>query len=67
MKKFFYLILMGVVFFINVNVYALGKQNVKFSACVDGDTARFILKKEEIKQHSRNLRKILAQGGCACW
>lgn len=49
MKKFFYLILMGVVFFINVNVYALGKQNVKFSACVDGDTARFILKKEEIK------------------
>ena len=34
--------------FLNINVNA-SKINVKFSKCVDGDTARFILKKEEIK------------------
>ena len=49
MKKFFYFALIVIIFLISTNVYALSRQNVKFSACVDGDTARFILKKEEIK------------------
>lgn len=49
MKKFFCGILVVIIFLINTNVYALNRQSVKFSACVDGDTARFILKKKEIK------------------
>ena len=31
-----------------INVFASEKQEVKFSSCVDGDTARFIMNKEEI-------------------
>ena len=49
MRKFIYLIFIFTIFFINIEVFALNKQNVKFSACVDGDTARFIMKKKEIK------------------
>lgn len=49
MRKFFYFLLATSIFLISNNTYALNRQNVKFSACVDGDTARFILKKEEIK------------------
>lgn len=49
MKRFFCFLFITIIFLVNNNVYALSRQNVKFSACVDGDTARFILKKEEIK------------------
>lgn len=31
------------------SIFALAKREVKLSKCVDGDTARFILNKEEIK------------------
>ena len=48
MKKFYYGIVIFFVFFINIDIYA-AKINVKFSKCVDGDTAKIILKKEEIK------------------
>lgn len=49
MKKFGYLILAIILFFTCNDIYASEKYNVKLSKCVDGDTARFILKKEEIK------------------
>ena len=48
MKKYCYIIFILFIFFINIDIYA-SKINVKLSKCVDGDTAKFILKKEEIK------------------
>ena len=47
MKKIFVLILMLLV--LPINVYANEKVEVKFKACVDGDTARVIMNNEEIK------------------
>ena len=32
-----------------INVDANEKKEVKFSSCIDGDTARFIMDKKEIK------------------
>lgn len=49
MKKVSYFILLIVVFLINTNVFALKKEVVSFSDCVDGDTAKLVLGKEEIK------------------
>ena len=48
MKNKLYIIVVLFVFLINTNVFA-SKLDVKFSKCVDGDTAKVILKKEEIK------------------
>lgn len=47
MKKKILLIL--IIILMPINVFASEKQEVKFSSCVDGDTARFIMNKEEIK------------------
>ncbi len=47
MKKKILLIL--IIILMPINVFASEKQDVKFSSCVDGDTARFIMNKEEIK------------------
>ena len=49
MKKLLFIITFLFLFFINVYVFALKMQDVTFSACVDGDTARLILNKKEIK------------------
>lgn len=49
MKKRSIVILFVLLIVCIVNVNALDKKEVKLSKCVDGDTARFILKKEEIK------------------
>lgn len=49
MRKNLFLILMVIfLLFLNINIYA-AKIDVKFSKCVDGDTAKFVLKKDEIK------------------
>ena len=45
MKK----VLLIILLLIPINIYALKKDNVILYKCVDGDTARFILNKEEIK------------------
>lgn len=47
MKKLYVILLILIVFGINP-VLASEKKEVKFSKCVDGDTAKVILKKEEI-------------------
>lgn len=49
MRKFSCFIVIIFIFLFNMNVYALNKKSVKFSSCVDGDTARLILDKKEIK------------------
>lgn len=49
MKKIYCVLTLLFIFLIDFNVYALSKKEVKFSKCVDGDTARVILNKEEIK------------------
>ena len=48
MKKIILVLIMLLVF-IPTNVNASNRVKVKFKECVDGDTARFILNKEEIK------------------
>lgn len=47
MKRLCILIIMIIILNVNL-VYANEKVEVKFSKCVDGDTAKFILKKKEI-------------------
>ena len=47
MKKL-YIVLIGMIVFGFNPVFANEKVNVKFSKCVDGDTAKFILNKKEI-------------------
>lgn len=49
MKKIYCVLTLLFIFLVDFNVYALSKKEVKFSKCVDGDTARVILNKEEIK------------------
>ena len=49
MKKIYCVLILLFIFLVDFNVYALSKKEVKFSKCVDGDTARVILNKEEIK------------------
>lgn len=44
MKKLFIVVIM----FLPLNIYALNKDKVDFFRCVDGDTAKFILNKQEI-------------------
>ena len=47
-KGFIILFLFLFLFFINVNIVSAKTINVKFSDCVDGDTAKFIYKDEKI-------------------
>ncbi len=44
-----YVLLITLIMFIPVNVFANEKIEVKFKSCIDGDTARFIMDNEEIK------------------
>lgn len=46
MKKFLLWIFL---LFISINCVSAKEIEVKFSACIDGDTAKFIYKNEEIK------------------
>lgn len=48
MKKII-LVITLILAIIPINVFANEKVDVKFSSCVDGDTARFIMNNEEIK------------------
>lgn len=52
---------------LTLNFGACSQEDVTASLEGSGLFLRSIWKKEEMKEHSRNLRKILAQGGCACW
>ena len=49
MKKFIYAVLLIMIICFNMNVYASDKVTVELKKCVDGDTARFLLKNKEIK------------------
>lgn len=49
MKKKVLCFLFLIMFLFPINVDANEKKEVKFSSCIDGDTARFIMDKEEIK------------------
>ena len=48
MKKSIFILITIFIFSINISTLASTKVNVKLSKCVDGDTARIILKDEEI-------------------
>ena len=49
MKKKVLCFLFLIMFLFPINVDANEKKEVKFSSCIDGDTARFIMDKKEIK------------------
>lgn len=49
MKKKILCFLFLIMFLFPINVDANEKKEVKFSSCIDGDTARFIMDKKEIK------------------
>lgn len=49
MKKKVLCLLFLIMFLFPINVEANEKKEVKFSSCIDGDTARFIMDKKEIK------------------
>jgi micrococcal nuclease len=49
MKNIKYILITLIIFLVPVNIFALEKEEVTLSKCVDGDTAKFIYNNEEIK------------------